>query len=117
VTEPRTIKIRHVLTPRCGANTNDGFGGLDVMSLLIMVETVEVDMADSGPLLSRVDKIEEWVDQYINRRDLTRTLDFAPTARNLALYLSRVFPGLDPDVHAVSVSIDGGPVCTVTRSD
>lgn len=48
-----------------------------------------------------------WVGRYLTDRDLARALDFAPTTRNLAVYLLHAFEQLSPEVHTVTVELDG----------
>lgn len=90
------------------ASTNDGFHGIDTLPLTITVASDPQPYTDEhqqvGPTADQWDAIYRWIAQYLDGRDLTGTLNFAPNARNLAIYLHRVFTAVAPSIARVTVN-------------
>lgn len=113
---PTTITERLPIICPCVITANDGFGNAVPVSMLVMIDSRAMSTAEPGDLL-RADALRAWVQTYLTGKDLSRVLDFEPTPRNLALYLSRVFRGIDPDIATVHVGLDGGLTYRVDYED
>lgn len=87
---------------------------LDLADLTITITFHTLD--SDAPTRSDTAGIEcrQWIERYLDQRDASRIFDFAPTSRNLALYLLRVFCQLSSEVTAVTVTLDGRTSDTAT---
>lgn len=94
-------------------STDQGLGHGKTVQLDIQVALAPafLDVDESGPIPEPqrrdFDRIELWLNEHIRDRDLARSFDFAPTGRNIAIYLSRVCRGITPDFAGISVTVDG----------
>jgi hypothetical protein len=97
------------------ATESDGYHSMAAWPLAITVTTRPLGPGDQALTDEQWDRMDEWLAQYVQGRDLTGTLSFAPTTANLAAYLLRAFTAMHAAVHKVTVAdLDSGSTTTST---
>lgn len=102
LTTRRTWRFHAIATDR------DGFHGATTWPVTITaVSQPNVDRDGGDQLVAEpadFDSLGEWIDLYLDGKDLTGVLDFAPTTDQLARYMATVCHARTPGFATVTVT-------------